>query len=272
MAGLRDGEFCVLADGWIKIERKDYEVGLSKARAGRLLLGLNQLLLRVAGKLILVDTGLGLKWSPREVGLLGYQRPRRLLTELSLIGVKPRDVDIVVFSHLHYDHSGGATCREAGGAIAPSFTNAVYCVQLQELQIASDPPLGSVDDYRREDFQPLQQAGLLRPVEGEFEVAPGVTLHPAPGHTGGHQVVVARLGSQVVFYSGDLFSTLSHANLQVTMVYDDDRETLLEQRRRWLDAARAGAWKVVFCHAARHPVGVLRPIRNNRRLSPESNE
>lgn len=218
-----------------------------------MLLGLNQLLLYKNGKHILIDTGLGEKWRRDETGLLDYQLPRRLPTELSRHNVNRDEIDIVILTHLHYDHSGGATVR-AGDLFSPAFPNAEYFVQREELTEALNPPTGREEDYRNQDFQPLLKAGVLRAVEGVFEVTPGVTLHLAPGHSRGHQIVKIDLEGETLLYAGDLISTRTHANLQYTMIYDQNREQVLVQRAVWLKRSIENGWKVVLCHAYRDPI------------------
>ena len=251
MSRLNDGEFRIIRDGWIKIDRADWGVGLRNVRNSRMLIGLNQLLFRHNGKIVLIDTGLGGKWEDGEVGLIDFEKPRGLFKGLAESGVQPEDVDIVVFSHLHYDHSGGGTYRTGPDSVAPSFPNAVYYVQHAELRAASRPEALETGDFRAEDFEPLEANHLLHAVEGELEILPGVTLHPAPGHTAGHQVVVARLGGKTLFFAGDLISTRVHANLLVTMSYDEDRDQILFERAKWLKKAQSGGWQIVLCHAIR---------------------
>jgi len=248
-----DGEYHLLKDGWIKIDRSDYEVGLPARNSGRLLLGLNQLLVRIGGKHILVDTGLGEKWLKAELGLLDYESPRKLTAELLSLGVLPEEIDIVVLTHLHYDHSGGATVRR-GDLVAPAFPNSVYYVNELELKNARNPSPDKQDDYRSEDFEPLIEYGCLECVGSEHEVMPGVTLYHAPGHSVGHQIVRFDLCDETLLFTGDLISTQAHANLLVTMVYDEDRDSIFQHRRKWLEASNIGNWKLVFCHAVRNQI------------------
>lgn len=254
MSQLLEGEFRIIQDGWIKIDRSDWAIGLTNVRNSRMLIGLNQLLFRHAGKFVLVDTGLGDKWGDEEVGLLDFQKPRGLKAGLAESGVRPEDVDIVVYSHLHYDHSGGGTHRSGVDLFAPSFPNAVYYVQRAEMHAAAQPEAIATGDFRPEDVYPLEANSQLQIVDGDAEILPGVSLHQAPGHTVGHQVLVARLGNETLFYPGDLISTRVHANLLVTMSYDEDRDRILFERAKWLKNAQAGGWQIVLCHAIRDPL------------------
>jgi len=251
---LKDGEYRILRDGWLKIVRADFSVGLSLVRDARMLIGLNQLLFKSGGRIVLVDTGLGSKWSRDEIGLLDYEQPRRMSEDLLANGVRPEDIDVVILSHLHYDHSGGGTHRTVDRVVAPSFTNALYYLHEDEIEAVRNPAPGCVGDYRLEDVEPLIKSGQLRLVTGTSEILPGVTLHHAPGHSPGHQVVEAQLDGETVFYAGDLISTKAHANLKVTMSYDLDRDLILEQRAKWLKRVSEGGWKLFLCHAIRNPV------------------
>lgn len=259
---LAEGTFRIIEDGWIRIERRDWAVGLSNVRAERLLLGLNQVLFRLDGKNILLDTGLGTKWGEGEVGLAGFQANRNLIPALSKTGLEPLDIDLVILSHLHYDHAGGGT-KVSGHKVVPTFPNAVYYLQQAELAAVLATPPDVRDDYRREDLEPLIESGQLKIVTGYHEPLPGLELHLAPGHTPGHQVVVARLGHATLFYPGDLVSTRAHANQRVSMSYDNATDILFQNRAFWLNRASEGEWDVVFCHAVRDPVGKL-----HRRIEP----
>ncbi|MFC2150343.1 MBL fold metallo-hydrolase [Calditrichota bacterium] len=242
-----DFNYHVIFDGWLKIPVESFPLQQEVIKGGRLLLAVNQLLVQKEGKNILFDVGLGEKFSASELGLLGYENPRRLTYELANIGLYPEDIDIVVLSHLHYDHSGGGT-KLTGDKLAPTFTNAVYYIQHTELEYAEHPEPGRSSDYKSEDWQPLLDSGCLEVINGEFEPVPGVELHVAPGHSTGHQVSLIR-GKEHLFFAGDLFAVREHANTEVFTDFDRDINTLADQRRIWIDRAKSGNWKVFLCHA-----------------------
>jgi glyoxylase-like metal-dependent hydrolase (beta-lactamase superfamily II) len=168
----------------------------------RVALGLNSLLLRSQGRLVLIETGVGDKaggWrrqsSPATHGTL--------LTELATIGVSPDEVDVVINTHLHADHSGWNT-RLVDGELVPTFANAEYMVMRDEWQAAIAPNERTRATYLEENLLPVEEKGRLRLVDGETKVTDEITILPAPGHSAGHAAVVLSSGGETGIYIGDL--------------------------------------------------------------------
>jgi glyoxylase-like metal-dependent hydrolase (beta-lactamase superfamily II) len=155
---------------------------------------LRSVLIRAAGKNILVDCGVGAK--PNDVIATQYEvrRPQgHLLDDLARHGLRPDDIDIVIFTHLHGDHSGWATeCIEGdvGCVYVPTFANARYYVQRQEYVDATRPNERTRNTYFGENFVPLMENGVLELLDGPADIVPGVRAVPTPGHTAGHQSVI----------------------------------------------------------------------------------
>ncbi|WP_261985716.1 MBL fold metallo-hydrolase [Microbispora sp. CSR-4] len=158
-------------------------------------------LVRAAGRTVLVDTGIGGADSPATWAPL----PGRLTEELAAAGTAPEDVDVVVLTHLHSDHMGGAV---AGGA--PVFPNARHIVQRAEVEWASAP-------VRELILDPLRD--LLDVADGDVEAVPGVRVLHAPGHTPGHQCVEA---GDVVMSGDVLHHPVQLADPTIRYVYDED--------------------------------------------------
>lgn len=248
-------DYKVLSDGWIKIPAADFPLGEEFDQQERLIIGLNQVLIRKDGKNILIDTGLGEKWQPGDVTLLDFEQPRGLTRNLLQNQVKREDVDFVILTHLHYDHAGGSTDRDEAGEAKPAFPKAVYYVQQAEYVFAEDPGSKYKTDYMPEDWKPLVKSGQLQLVVGDEELISGISVFLAPGHTPGHQVVLVQDDEATLFFPGDLFSTPKHANLLITTAYDMDGEILVKSRQKWLPRAITKKWDCVFCHNIRNPVG-----------------
>jgi len=223
----------------------------------RVTLGLNVALIESGGKRVLVDTGMGDRWSEKEVRMYGIDRSTTLLGGLRTRGLGPEDIDVVVNTHLHFDHAGGNTRREGEGMV-PTFPRARYLVQRGEWEDARHPHERSRASYREDDFVPVAQAGQLDLIDGETEVAPGVQAVPVGGHTMHHQMVVVQSGGETLVVPTDLLPTASHLPLPFVMGYDLFPVATLEAKRRLLHAAVEGGWRILFYHDARTPVGRVR--------------
>jgi len=227
----------------------------------------NCLLVEGGGRRVLVEAGNGDKFSPREKDLYGIDHDRSIERNLRDLGVEPDSIDLVIMSHLHFDHSGGTT-RRRGDAVEPVFRRARHVVQAREWQDATHPHERNRASYLAENLGPIEAAGLLERVEGEVEVAPGVRVLPTPGHTAGHQSVVISdgHGHHVVFF-GDVIPTALHLRLPFIMGYDLDVVATLESKRRLLARVEQERWLAVFGHEREHPAGYLsRDDKGNLRV------
>ena len=204
------------------------EVLPGAGRSGAWALHVHCFLLRVAGRVVLVDAGVG----PPEAPAAGwFRRPGQLLTELGRVGLAPQDVTHVVLTHLHVDHVGW-TVHGSPDQLTPTFPNARHLVQQTELAYLA--PGALYDSYVR----PLRDGGLLDAVDGAARPLPGVDLMPTPGHTPGHQCVAVDLGEETLLVTGDAF--VHPAQLTDPCVgyrYEADLAVAIETRRRLLDRA-----------------------------------
>ena len=220
----------------------------------------NCLLAEVGGKRVLVETGNGDKFSPKEKDIYGIDHDHSIERTLRAAGVEPESIDLVMMTHLHFDHSGGTTRRTSAGGYAPIFPRAKHVIQRREYEDATHPNERNRASYMRENFVPLEEAGLLLLADGDVEVAPGVRVLPTPGHTAGHQSVVLSDGNghNVVFF-GDVIPTAVHLRLPFIMAYDLDVLGTLETKRKLLKRVHEERWLAVFGHEQATPAGYLTP-------------
>jgi glyoxylase-like metal-dependent hydrolase (beta-lactamase superfamily II) len=215
------------------------------------------LLIETAGRRVLVETGNGDKLSPRERDIYGLDADRTIVSALAELDVAPASIDVVVLTHLHFDHAGGATRRD-GQQLVPTFPRARHVVQRRELWDATHPHERNRASYLAENFAPLVDARLVEEVEGEVEVAPGVRVLPTPGHTAGHQSVLVDGGAARALFLGDVVPTALHVRLPYVMAYDLEPLVTLETKRRLFARALAEAWLLVFGHDFQHHAARLR--------------
>jgi glyoxylase-like metal-dependent hydrolase (beta-lactamase superfamily II) len=216
------------------------------------------LLVEGRGHRTLIETGNGDKFPPKLKDIYGIDHDRAVGDALREIGLQPDAIDTVVMTHLHFDHSGGTTRRGPGGSVEPVFARARHVVQRREWQDAEAPHERNRASYLAENIQPLAASGLLDLVDGQAEVAPGVTVLPTPGHTAGHQsVLVGDAGGPKVLFLGDVVPTTVHVRLPYIMAYDLEPARTLETKRALLGRAVAEGWTVVWGHDRDHVAGRL---------------
>ncbi len=216
--------------------------------ANRILMGLHPLLIITQGKKVLVDTGIGDKLDRKSTEIYAVDRSFNLMDSLREIGLSSGDIDVVVNTHLHFDHAGGNTKMDDDGRVVPAFPNAVYYIARGEWEDAILPNLRAQKSYTADDFAPLKKAGVLDLVEGRAEIAPGVWTYPTPGHNQFHQSVFFESNGERGIYLGDLIPTSSHIPLPYVMGYDLLPAVTVETKKELLDRAYEEGWFLVFEH------------------------
>ncbi|MDH5505779.1 MAG: MBL fold metallo-hydrolase [Anaerolineae bacterium] len=224
----------------------------------RVAMDLNCLLVRSAGKTILVDTGLGDKLSPKAAQQWGLEHPHgTLLENLAVHGVAPEDIDLVIDTHLHADHCGGNT-RMQDGEVVPTFPQAEYWVQYIEWAGAMHPNARTRATYLPVNFEPLWARGRLRTLHGDTPVTSEVSCVVTPGHTRGHQSVILHGEGPPVMFVADLASYAVHmARTAWVTAYDVEPLETIATKKSWQTWALKHQAKLVFEHDTQIPLGQL---------------
>jgi glyoxylase-like metal-dependent hydrolase (beta-lactamase superfamily II) len=203
------------------------------------------LLLKSPKHNVLIDTGNGGDFVAKYGDKLGSkfseiykieQGGNSLLQSLKRQNLKPEDIDTVILTHLHFDHAGGAT-TSAGGKLMPTFPNAKYYVQRENLKTAQQPNLREKASYYPANFQPLIDHGCLSLLDGETEILPGIKTWISHGHTQAHQMVFISDGKNSLVYCGDVVPTSSHVRLPWLMGYDLNPLLLIEEKAKYIGQA-----------------------------------
>lgn len=150
--------------------------------------GLNSLLIRTGKQTVLVETGMGNKLPERMVKF--YGQPAQLLNNLAAAGIAPEDIDIVINSHLHFDHCGWNTIRDKSGKIVPTFPRAKYFAPEGEWQYARHPSERDAISYIPDNFDPLVATGQMTLLKGGEEIVPGISVKTFPGHTASMMAII----------------------------------------------------------------------------------
>ncbi len=266
----------LLSDGTIKrdggcmfghLPKTKWERRISTDRKNRMTLSLNCLLIQLAGKNIIVDTGVGSKEMDglREEYGLG---PSRLTKSLKSLGVLPNQIDIVILSHLHFDHCGGCTKLDRTGALIPTFPKATHFVQRECWEEATHPSERFRNVYFENDFRPIEEWGQLELIDGDYELLPGLSVTKTDGPARGHQIVTLNHGGERLAFMGDLVPTAHHLDLASIPAFDQYPEETLEMKRETLSRAQREGWLLIFSHGTDKKAGYLEDYNGRTHLRP----
>jgi glyoxylase-like metal-dependent hydrolase (beta-lactamase superfamily II) len=225
----------------------------------RIPLAMRCLLVEHPDGLVLIDTGLGNKEEARFLDIYGVENQglegaTQLEDALASVGFLPGDIRWVINTHLHFDHAGGNTTMDPDleddrrRHVRPTFPNATYVVQRAELKFARHTNERTRASYLPHNFEPIAAAGRWQLLDGEGEVLPGISVRLTPGHVPFHQSVVLRDGGDTAVFLADLIPTVAHLPLPWIMGYDLEPLRTLESKRRLLEEAVAGGWRLIFEH------------------------
>ena len=222
----------------------------------RIVLGLNTTVVRTGQHTVVIETGVGNKQSEKMRAIQGNQE--LLPASLAAAGISPDEVDVVINTHLHFDHCGWNTTLHADGSVTPTFPNARYFAHAGEvahgrLQLDRDRV-----SYLAPNYEPLIASGQMtllttEGIRANPEIVPGVSVEVFPGHTA--QLMAVHLESkspggsvQHACYISDLLPTSSHLDPTWVMGYDLDPVTCISERKRFYERAIPENWLVLFTH------------------------
>lgn len=221
----------------------------------RILLGLNTVIVRTGQHTVAIETGIGNKLPPKLNEIYGAQQ--QLPRAFEAAQIRPEEVDIVINSHLHFDHCGWNTTRTADGRIVPTFRNARYFAHRGEvahghLQLERDAISYISDNYDR--LIASGQMTLLDTEPGETTpIVPGISVECFPGHTAQLLAIHIEPGGTGssgphACYISDLIPTSAHLDITWVMGYDLDPVTCIAERKRFYQRAIPEKWLVLFTH------------------------
>ncbi|MDQ1707645.1 MAG: hypothetical protein QOJ88_856 [Pyrinomonadaceae bacterium] len=204
---------------------------------------------------ILIETGIGDKWSAKHREMFGITRQRSLADSLRAIaGVEPDSIDVVVNTHLHFDHAGGNTELNEAGKAVPAFRNARYFIARAEVAHADEPSERDRASYLPDSWQPLVASGQLKLQPADYEVAPGLRMETYAGHNRSMQCWRLQREGQTLFGFADLVPMRAHVPFAWIMGYDlYPAETLAVKKQLLPQAAREG-WTCLFYHDPDEPL------------------
>lgn len=262
----------VLSDGLIRLDggamfgvvpRPLWEKLAPPDDRNRIQLAMRPLLVEAEWGRMLIDCGAGDKMNDKQRDIYALDRTRTLDNALGEVGLTAASIDIALPTHLHFDHFGGATLRDAAG-LRPRFVKATHYIRAAEWEDATHPHERNRASYLQDDFVPLQDAGVVRFFDGDVTIRPGIDVVLTGGHTGQHQIVYLRSGGRTAVFVADLIPTTAHLQDPWVMGYDLFPMETLAFKRRFIREAIAGEYLIFFEHDPQVSAGYIREREGRR--------
>jgi glyoxylase-like metal-dependent hydrolase (beta-lactamase superfamily II) len=260
---LGDFELTVLSDGpyWLDggamfgvVPKPLWSKKIQADEQNRITLGLNSLLIRTGDHNVLVETGIGPKLNDKAKAIYGHEP--QLMKEFEQTKLDSDEIDIVINTHLHFDHCGWNTYPK-DGKFLPTFPRAKYYVQRGEWEHAQEQHDRDRVSYNSPNYNPLIESGQMVLLSGEREIVPGVSVKLFPGHTRHMQAVYVTSGGKTAVYVSDLVPTTAHLDATWVMGYDLDPITCIDNRKRFYAEAVPNEYLVVFTHDLNRPMAYI---------------
>ena len=233
----------------------------------RIRLSMRPLLVR-GDRTLVIDAGVGEKMDPKSIEIYAIDRTPTLGDGLAAAGLGEADVDLVLASHLHFDHAGGFTRRDPSGALVPVFPRARYVARTAEFEDATHPNERNRASYLIENYGPLGDAGVLDLIPGDATIMPGVRVVRTGGHTMHHQIVYIESGGRTAVFAADLIPTTAHIDNAWVMGYDLYPMDTLAFKRAFIREAIDREYLIFFEHDPDLAAGVIREANGRRFVEP----
>jgi glyoxylase-like metal-dependent hydrolase (beta-lactamase superfamily II) len=260
---LGDFELTVVSDGLYHLDggaffgvvpKVLWEKKLPADEKNRVQTGLNTLIVSTGEQTVLIETGIGNKLSEKMINI--YGQPAGLLENMAAAGISPDAIDIVINTHLHFDHCGWNTVLR-GQKIVPTFPKAKYYVQEGEWQYAQRPSERDAISYLSPNYDPLVETGQMQLLRGDQQIVPGVSVKIFPGHTRDMQAVILSSAGKTACYISDLIPTTAHLPVAWGMAFDLYPLEVIENRKKYYERAIPERWLTVFTHDPNTPWAYL---------------
>jgi glyoxylase-like metal-dependent hydrolase (beta-lactamase superfamily II) len=233
---------------WAKVAPPDEQ--------NRIRMNMNCLFIEGAGEKILIDTGIGDKWSDKHRAMYGIERERSFDDSLKAIaGVSSSDITVVINTHLHFDHAGGNTKLDESGKAIPSFPNARYFISQAEYEHAEAPSERDRASYFADNWQPVKESGQLDLQGGDYEIVPGLRMETHAGHNRSMQCARLEANSRTLFAFADLVPTRAHVPFAWVMGYDLYPVETVEAKKKLIPQAATEDWTCLFYHDPAEALG-----------------
>ena len=226
-----------------RVPKMDWEQAIKPDRRNRVKMGINLLLVQTPKFNIIKDT----------YSLNG----NKLAKGLKQLNLSPKDINLIILSHLQFDRAGGCTKLDRSGKLVPVFPKAKHLVQKICLEESKTPSEIEKSFVNEDDFLPLLEKDLIEELDGTSEIISGIRTEVTGGPSKGHQIVFIEWGSERIVYVGSVIPTRLHIYPQNVAAYDVYPYETLQWKQKLIDMAVNEGWLLVFGNEVGSSAGYL---------------
>lgn len=206
------------------------------------------ILIQYEGKNYLIDTGIGKgKLTEKQKRNFGVQEESRIDDNLTELGLTKEDIDVVLMTHMHFDHATGLTHEEEGEFVSTYPRAAIYMTETEWDEVRH-PNIRSKSSYWKQNWEAIQKQ--VRTFQKELEVVPGITMYHTGGHSNGHAVIKLEQNDETIMHMADIMASTAHQNHLWVMAYDDYPMDSIYAKQEWMQRAYQEHYKFIFYHDA----------------------
>jgi glyoxylase-like metal-dependent hydrolase (beta-lactamase superfamily II) len=275
---MRLGEFELtpLSDGLFRLDggamfgvipKPMWEKRAQPDERNRILMGVRPLLVHDGNRHVIIDAGIGDKMGAKETAIYALDRRTHLDHSLAAAGRTAADIDVVIASHLHFDHAGGFTAID-DGRLRPRFPRARYVIRRGEWEDATHPHERNRASYLEENLRPLQEANVIDFCETDGDILPGISVWRTGGHTMHHHVIKIESGGRTAVFAADLLPTIAHIDTPWIMGYDLYPMDTLAFKKRFVREAIDREYVIFFEHDPAIAAGIIREKDGRKYVEP----
>lgn len=211
-------------------------------------LSMRCLLIDEGERIILVDCGMGNTMPAKLLKHYFVNGSDSLLASLAAHGYSPNDITDVVFTHLHFDHCGGAITKHSDGSLQLTFSNARHWVGKSHWESVQKPNRRERPSFLKDNIEPLRNSGTLHFVDTTTQLTPHVELRLFNGHTAGQIMPIVSYRNTLIAYCGDVIPTSAHLPLSFVCGYDIEPLLTIQETDAFLNEAVEKSMVLFFEH------------------------
>jgi glyoxylase-like metal-dependent hydrolase (beta-lactamase superfamily II) len=206
------------------------------------------ILVQTGDKNILIEAGIGKgRFSEKQLRNYGVELESQIEESLNQLGLTTSDIDMVLLTHMHFDHATGLT-KVQDGKLISAFPNATFITSDIEWNEMKNPNIRSRNTYWKENWEAIENH--VKTFHEQYEVIPGIKMIHTGGHSDGHSIIVMEQGDEVLIHMADLMPTHAHSNILWVMAFDDYPMNSISQKQKWMEyGLQKQAW-YTFYHDA----------------------